>query len=256
MSGVVVRLSQFEGPLDLLLHLVARAQVDIRDIFVSHITEQYLQAVQQAGDFDMDAASEFLSMAALLIEIKSRALLPRPPAPEEEGESPEEALVRRLTEYKRFKDACEELRFLEQGASAHFYKLPEERPPAAAEVLLDDMTLSRLTRAFAKLLMRVPPEDAPEPVHTIAREAVTVPQSMAHIVGLVRRGPVHFAQLFSGTPSREEIVTVFLALLELLRQERVSVDQQDVFGEIVVRARKGERIKPLSAEDWVDDDER
>jgi len=93
----VVTLSQFEGPLDLLLHLITRAKVDIKDIFVSEITEQYLASLEGIDELDMDVASEFLTMAATLLEIKSRALLPRPPKEEEEGEeSPEQALIRRL----------------------------------------------------------------------------------------------------------------------------------------------------------------
>ena len=97
----VVSLKQFEGPLDLLLHLITRAKVDIKDIFVSEITEQYLASLDGLDELDMDVASEFLTMAATLLEIKSRALLPRPPKEEEDGEeSPEQALIRRLEEYK------------------------------------------------------------------------------------------------------------------------------------------------------------
>ncbi len=100
----VVSLKQFEGPLDLLLHLITRAKVDIKDIFVSEITEQYLASLDGIDELDMDSASEFLQMAATLVEIKSRALLPKPPEPEDpEEESPEEALIRQLEEYKKFK---------------------------------------------------------------------------------------------------------------------------------------------------------
>ena len=102
-----VSLKQFEGPLDLLLHLITRAKVDIKDIFVSEITEQYLASMGSVDELDMDTASEFLTMAATLLEIKSRALLPRPPEPTEDGEeTPEQTLIRRLEEYKLYKESA------------------------------------------------------------------------------------------------------------------------------------------------------
>ncbi|HML47635.1 MAG TPA: segregation/condensation protein A, partial [Clostridia bacterium] len=104
MAPYLVQLKQFEGPLDLLLHLISRAQVDICDIFISEITEQYLASMEDIASLEMDAASEFLAMAATLLEIKSRALLPKPPKVEEGEETPEEALIRRLTEYKALKE--------------------------------------------------------------------------------------------------------------------------------------------------------
>ena len=113
----VVSLRQFDGPLDLLLTLITNAKVDIQDIFVSEITEQYLESMKLVGELDMDSASEFLQMAATLLEIKSRAMLPRPPKPEEEGElSPEEELIRRLEEYRQFKEISGRLQELEKQA--------------------------------------------------------------------------------------------------------------------------------------------
>ena len=113
-----VQLKQFEGPLDLLLHLIARAKVDICDIFVSEITEQYLASMADIDSLDMDTASEFLTMAATLLEIKSRALLPRLPDPEEEGEeTPEQALIRRLHEYRAIKEGAAEMQSIERAAA-------------------------------------------------------------------------------------------------------------------------------------------
>ena len=107
----VVSLKQFDGPLDLLLTLISKAKIDIRDIFVSQITEQYLEYMQGVDELDMDSASEFLQMAATLVEIKSRALLPKPPKPEDpDEETPEQALIRQLTEYKAFKETCEDVK--------------------------------------------------------------------------------------------------------------------------------------------------
>ena len=124
-----VSLKQFEGPLDLLLHLITRAKVDIKDIFVSEITEQYLASMGSVDELDMDTASEFLTMAATLLEIKSRALLPRPPEPAEDGEeTPEQTLIRRLEEYKLYKESAGRMKEFEQAAMQVFSKLPEEYP--------------------------------------------------------------------------------------------------------------------------------
>ena len=115
----IVSLKQFDGPLDLLLTLISNAKVDIQDIFVSEITEQYLETMKLVDELDMDSASEFLQMAATLLEIKSRAMLPKPPKPESEDElSPEEALIKQLTEYKQFKEASERMHELEEEARA------------------------------------------------------------------------------------------------------------------------------------------
>ena len=111
----IVSLKQFDGPLDLLLTLISSAKLDIQDIFVSEITEQYLESMKLVDELDMDSASEFLQMAATLLEIKSRAMLPKPPKPEEEGAlSPEEELIRQLTEYKQFKEISARMHQLEE----------------------------------------------------------------------------------------------------------------------------------------------
>ena len=125
----IVSLKQFDGPLDLLLTLISTAKIDIQDIFVSEITEQYLESMRLIDELDMDTASEFLQMAATLLEIKSRAMLPKPPKPEDPNElSPEEALIRQLTEYKLFKEASEKMHVLEEEARALLTKMPEEYP--------------------------------------------------------------------------------------------------------------------------------
>ena len=124
-----VSLKQFDGPLDLLLTLIGKARIDIQEIFVSEITEQYLAYMAGVDELDMESASEFLQMAATLLEIKSRAMLPKPPKPENEDElSPEEALIKQLTEYKQFKEASERMHQLEEEARALMTKMPEEYP--------------------------------------------------------------------------------------------------------------------------------
>ena len=137
------KLKEFDGPLDLLLTLIGKAQIDIRDIFVSEITDQYLDIVRNAPDLDMDEASDFLLMAATLLEIKSRAMLPRPPKTEDETD-PETELIRRLEEYKLFRETAESMKAFENAAKSVFTKLPEEYPLPPQEVELTGLTLAGL----------------------------------------------------------------------------------------------------------------
>ena len=147
----VVQLKDFEGPLDLLLHLIGRAKVRIEDIFVSEITEQYLASVQDLSGLDMDAASEFLQMAATLMEIKSRALLPKPPKDEEED--PKEELLRRLEEYRQIKEASKALRIYEAEAAEMVARLPMEIV-TDARVELGSLSLRALQEALLRVLLR------------------------------------------------------------------------------------------------------
>ena len=238
----VVSLKQFDGPLDLLLTLISRAKIDICDIFVSEITEQYLEYMAGVDELDMDSASEFLQMAATLVEIKSRALLPAPPKPEDpDAETPEQALIRQLTEYKAFKETCEDLKRLEETAKLMLNKLPEEYPLPPPEYELTGLTLEGLTRAFLRVLSRA--RSDPEPSQReIRRDAYTVQSCMARIQSLLRKGDdISFDRLFEGEPCRAEIAGLFMGMLELLRLNRVRVRQRGVFGEIILSpVRRGE----------------
>ena len=231
----VVSLKQFDGPLDLLLTLISRAKVDICDIFVSEITEQYLQSMENVDELDMDSASEFLQMAATLVEIKSRALLPKPPEPEDpDAETPEQALIRQLTEYKAFKEASEDLKKLEEEAKRLLSKLPEEYPLPPPTYELTGMTLEGLAKAFARVLSRLnEPENTPRQ-REIRRDSYTVQACMFKISSCLRRGPVSFEALFDDEPCKAEIVGLFMAMLELLRLNRLTVRQNGVYGDIIL----------------------
>ena len=232
-----VSLKQFEGPLDLLLHLITRAKVDIKDIFVSEITEQYLASMGSVDELDMDTASEFLTMAATLLEIKSRALLPRPPEPTEDGEeTPEQTLIRRLEEYKLYKESAGRMKEFEQAAMQVFSKLPEEYPLPPPPVELTGLTLEALSRAFLRVLARAREEESEVKERSIRREEFTVQNCMLRIQSRLRRGPVRFSELFSARPERVEVISVFLGLLELLRLNRAHAAQEDMFGEIIITA--------------------
>ena len=231
-----VSLKQFDGPLDLLLSLVTEAKIDIKDIFVSQITEQYLASMDGVDELDMDAASEFLQMAATLIEIKSRSLLPKPPKEEDGEESPEEALIRQLTEYKAFKEASQDLKKLEEEAKKLFTRLPEEYPLPPPTFELTGLTLDALMKAFQRVLARSQArQDAPEP-REIRKDSYTVQSCMFRIQRRIRSGGCRFDELFDGAPNRQEIVTLFQALLELIRLGRVTVRQKGTFGDIAIQA--------------------
>jgi len=238
---LTLHLGQFEGPLDMLLFLIGKAKIDIKDIFVSEVTDQYIQSVQNAPDLDMDDASAFINMAATLLEIKSRSLLPKPKL-EEGEEDPEQALIRQLEEYQRFKEIAQNMQGFEKAAALMFEKLPEEYPLPPPTLELKNLTMEGLLAAFARVMARVKEEDE-EPIQTarrIVRDEFTVPRCSAHILKRLKKGPVKFDELFSPNPSRDEVVTLFLALLELLRLGRVSAEQDGIFGDMVLEARAGE----------------
>ncbi len=238
--AVTVRLKEFEGPLDLLLHLISKAKVDIKDIFVSEITEQYLASMEDITTLDMDIASEFLAMAATLLEIKSRALLPKPPKVEEGEESPEEALIRRLAEYAALKTGVDQMQAFEAAANQMFEKLPEEIPLPPPIFELPNLTLAGLQEAMRRVLLRLaeqPEKDAP--AREVQGYRVSMQASMFIIASRVREGPLPFDMLFSASPSREEIVTLFMAILEMLRLGRLHIHQTETFGEIILSEGKG-----------------
>ncbi len=234
--ALTLHLSQFDGPLDMLLFLIGKAQISIQDIFVSEVTDQYIRSVSEAEDLDMDDASAFIDMAATLVEIKSRSLLPKPEKEEPEEENPEQKLIRQLEEYQRFREASEELRQLEEAASRMFSKLPEEYPLPPPTLELTGLTLEGLVEAFAGVLARLNDPQRREEVQTrrIIRDEYDVPGCMRHIQRKLCRGPVRFWELFSPEPTRDEVVTLFLALLELIRLGKAQAVQDGVFDDIIL----------------------
>ena len=235
----IVSLKQFDGPLDLLLTLISNAKIDIHDIFVSEITEQYLETMKLVDELDMDSASEFLQMAATLLEIKSRAMLPKPPKPEDPDElTPEEALIRQLEEYRQFKEVSARMHELEEQARALLTKLPEEYPLPPPNIEITGLTLDRLIRAYRRVLERAERADAADRMASreVRRDTYTVAGCMARISRRVRRGGCTFAELFEGDYTRQEVVTMFLALLELIKLNRLHIDQESPYDEIHLSA--------------------
>ena len=239
---ISLQLSQFNGPMDMLLYLVGQAKIDIKDIFVSEITDQYIAYVREAEGLDMDEASAFIEMAARLLEIKSRSLLPKPEVPEEED--PEQLLIRQLEEYAAFKKAAQEMQTFEKAAALMYEKLPEEYPLPPPSFEINGLTLSGLVQAFAEVMTRIKPENEEiiETARRITRDEYTVPLCMARIMRKIHHGTTRFSLLFNNEPTREEVVTLFLALLELLRLGRVTCVQESAYEDILILAREGNRV--------------
>lgn len=238
------KLQVFEGPLDLLLHLIEKNKVDIYDIPIVTITEQYLEYVEQMQEQDMDVMSEFLVMAATLIQIKSKMLLPKEETEEEEEDDPRAELVRRLLEYKMYKYAALELKDMELDASHSFYKKPTIPQEVAAykevidpATLVDGMTLNMLNDIF-KSLMRKQVEKI-DPIRskfgTIEKEEINIEDRMVQIREEVRglKG-INFRTLLETQPTRMNIIITFMSILELMKIGAITIRQDEIFGEIVI----------------------
>lgn len=243
-----IRLHAFEGPLDLLLHLIEKNKINIYDIPIVEITEQYMEylsAMEEA--FPLDSLSEFLVMAATLLKIKSKMLLPR--EEEEEEEDPREELVRRLVEYKMYKYAAGELKDMSVDADKVFYKeesVPREireyvEPVDPAEIV-GDITLEKLNKTFQMVMRRK--RDREDPVRSrfgkIQKEKYKVEDRMEDIRRQIRGlQRINFRTLLDIQPSREMVVVTFLAVLELMKVGQVTVTQENNFSEIFLDSTEG-----------------
>lgn len=236
MPDYRVNLEFYNGPMDLLLYLIRRDELDIYDIPISRITEQYLQYVEMIHEMDPNLAGEFLVLAATLMEIKTRMLLPSPP-PEEAAEQgltidPRTELVRQLLEYKAFKDAAGDLAAAAQTRSQKFARrpfLPEKDP---TELDMEDVQVWDLLDAFSKLMTSIGKRPGQ---HEVIYDDTPVELHATDILDrLQREGPLTFAKVFEGRNSRGEIVGLFIALLELVRQKKVFAGQEQIFGQIEI----------------------
>jgi segregation and condensation protein A len=231
-----VKLEVFEGPLDLLLYLIKRDEIDIYDISIERITRQYLEYLQAFKELKIDVAGEFVVMAANLIYLKSRSLLPldqQPPEEDVEEDDPRWDLIRQLIEYKKFKEAAAQLhdRALEQE---RLFTRDGGSLPSDAPLPLQEVGIFQLIHAFQEVIKRV---EAREDLHEIFGERFSVSDKIEKILERVSNGtPVHFSELFGQIVSRVEIVVTFLALLELIRLNQVRALQPKMFDEIQIVA--------------------
>jgi len=236
-SEYKVQLEVFEGPLDLLLYLVKKDEVDIYDISIERITTQYLSYLEAFEVLHIELAGEFLVMAANLLYIKSRTLLPKDqqmPEDEVEEDDPRWELIRQLIEYRKFKEAAEHLRSQEELQAALFPRValldPTHAPISEDNLMIGDIGIFDLINAFQRALKRLP---AGEPSGEIREEVFTVTDRINHLMRMVDRGiSIRFDELFSAATSRSELVVTFLALLELIRMKQFRVRQEVQFGEI------------------------
>ena len=237
MEEYRVSLSQFEGPLDLLLHLIEKAEVSIEDIFVSEITSQYLAMMDDLSELDMDRASSFLTVAAQLLLIKSRSLLPRPPA-ESEEEDPEQQLIRQLREYKAFKAAGEELHERFEEAKKAITRLPEDVILPPQKVDISNATLDNLYSAFLAILNREDEaEEKKDMTQKVRPDVFTVRNRVLHLREKLKEGRIRFDALFTDTTTRMERVVTFMALLEMLAHGEIRITQGATFAPIYIRAK-------------------
>ena len=229
-SDYKFKLDAFEGPLDLLLHLIKITKIDIRDIFISNITEQYLEIMRNVDDLDIEKASEFINMSATLLEIKSKHLLPKDPLPEDE-EDPEERLIRQIEEYKLFKEQSEKLAKFEDVGK--LYKAPDNSVGEFKYELPDKLSLDALIRAFSDMMQKMTIKAEVVQEKKIVKDRFTVAQKISQIKDvLLERKQFKFTEMFEASYSKSEIINTFLALLELLKRQYITVQQNELFSDI------------------------
>lgn len=239
-----IKLDKFEGPLDLLLHLIDQAEVDIYQISISEITDQYMKVISEAKELRLEIASEFLVMAATLLAMKSRMLLPRAEKKSEESEEwqeewidPREELIDRLLEYKRYKRLGEVLREKEEERSQVYTRTPLDltsfAPPTNP---LKGITPDDLFQVFLQALQDQPEEEPEESFTNMQREEISVSARMEEIYqDLMEKGELTFEYLLSAFQvTKERIIVTFLALLELMKLKKIRCLQRDLFQNIVI----------------------
>lgn len=255
--GISYKLDNFEGPLDLLLHLIEKNKVNIYDIPIVTITEQYLDYVSHMEREDLNIVSEFLVMAATLIDIKARMLLPKEVNEEGEEEDPRAELVARLLEYKYFKYMSLELKDREVGAERLLYKdpsIPPEvakyEPPVDLDQLLFGLTLAKLQEIFKSVMKRT--EDRVDPIRSrfgnIRKESVSLEDKINSVMDYARKHRrFSFRGMLLKQTDRTEVVVTFLALLELMKIGKIKLSQEHLFEDMLI-----ETLEPEGEEEELD----
>ena len=242
--GIPVKLEVFEGPLDLLLHLIDKNKIDIYDIPIVEITNQYMEYIRNMQREDLNVMSEFLVMAATLLDIKCRRLLPKEVTEDGEEEDPRRELVEQLLQYKMYKYMAFELKDRQSDAEYVLYKqptIPEEVQgyvePVDLDLLLGDLTLARLNAIFQDVMKRQ--TDKIDPVRSkfgkIEKEEVSLSDKFTYIRGYMKsRKRFSFRQLLKEQHSKMHVVVAFLAILEMMKLGEIRVEQEDTCGEIMI----------------------
>ncbi len=228
------KLDNYEGPLDLLLDLIKKSKMDIMDIKLAVITDQYMLFMKSLDEVDMEKASEFITMAATLLEIKSRSVLPTEKI-EEEDDS-ERNLILQIQEYKLLKEASERLQELEN--IDRLYKKPDETV-GKVHFVLGQMKMDNLIRAFVEIMGRVEKQTKENEPKKIEKDRFTVAEKIAAIKdAILFKQRIKFTELFEENQTKSELINIFLALLELMKAQVVQVEQRNIYGEIEIVARQ------------------
>ena len=249
--GIPVKLQVFEGPLDLLLHLIDKNKIDIYDIPIVEITNQYMEYIRDMEREDLNIMSEFLLMAATLLDIKCRMLLPKEVNEEGEEEDPRQELVEQLLQYKMYKYMSYELRDRQVDGEKIYYKeetLPDVVKsyvePVNLDELLGDLTLSKLNDIFQEVLKRQ--TEKTDPIRSkfgkIEKEEVTLPEKLSYVEEYAKvHSHFSFRDLLKKQASKIQIIVTFLAILELMKVGKIRIEQENLFDDIVITAvEKGE----------------
>ena len=263
--AIPLKLQVFEGPMDLLMHLIEKNKIDIYDIPRVTVTDQYLDYMRQMEHDDMNVTSEFLVMAATLLDIKSRMLLPK--EENEDGEveeDPREELVRRLLEYKMYKYMSEELKEKNRHAGYSYFRqqdLPEEVrsyvPPLNYEELIGDRTAQSLRAVFAEVLKRK--KSRVDPIRSgfgkIQKEEISVADKELYIRAYLQRHPhADFREMLELEDSKEEIIVTFLVILELMKNQKIRITQEEAFGKILIDLAEPEKPEEPENEEPVQEE--
>ncbi len=250
-SGLELKLSNFSGPLDLLLELVKANKIEIKDIFVSQVTEQFLQYMDQISELDFNKAGEYMAMAATLLEIKARALLPvLAELNNNDEDSPEKVLIRQLEEYKVFKEIVTDLKECENVD--RFYREPDKSVGKSVTVIKDNLSVEGFMQAFNKFLMKMQIKSQADVSRTMQKESFSVSQKVALIREVLREEQsFKFSELFAKDTSRNEYITTFLAVLELLKLQIINVKQAALFEDFEISKRPdSDNIQAVVEDDY------
>ena len=244
--AISVKLQAFEGPLDLLLHLIEKNKINIYDIPIVEITEQYMEYIKQMKEHDLNVVSEFLVMAAWLLEIKSKMLLPKEVNDEGEEEDPREELVRQLLEYKMYKFMASELKERQVDAALSFYKEPtvpkevaQYEEPIDLEELLSGVSLAKLYKVFELVIKKQ--KDKVDPIRSrfgqIQKEEVSLSDKMDYVQEYARNNKkFNFRVLLEENKTKMQMIVTFLAILELMKVGDIKISQEDIFEDIIIES--------------------
>jgi segregation and condensation protein A len=230
-----IHLSQFEGPLDLLLFFIKRDELDIYDIPISKITKEFIEYLKLLEQLDLEVAGDFILMAATLMQIKVKMLLPKDIDEKGEEIDPRSDLVKALLEYKRYKEMSDEMGFMESNMRNYNfrgnYEEDAKQAPQDLDVLLKNITLFDLIKAFKKALMEKPPEV----VHQIQKFNVTIDEQMEYISGKIKeKNQISFVELMTDIMEKFKIVVTFIAMLEMVKSGKIGLRESHIFNDFTI----------------------